>query len=97
MWNPFWRDRRDVFGAGVVVAAARMAAFVMTVSVDVDIADASTEGKGTTARFPSDASITNLFIGGWKSNGRSAVRFLAVVVIAAVMSVLSVAELVTGG
>jgi hypothetical protein len=97
VWNPFRRDRRDAFGAGVVVTTTRMAALVMTVSVDVDIADAGTEGKGTTARFPSDASITNLFIGGWKSNGRSVVGFLAVVLVAAVMSVLSVAELVTGG
>ncbi len=70
-----------------------MAALVMTVSVDVDIADAGTEGKGTTARFPSDASITSLFTGGWESDGRSTVVSLA----AAVVLVLSVMELVTGG
>jgi hypothetical protein len=70
---------------------------VMTVSVDVDIADAGTEGKGTTARFPSDASITSLFTGGWESDGRSTVVSLAVEVTAAAVLVLSVMELVTGG
>jgi len=74
-----------------------MAALVMTVSVDVDIADAGTEGKGTTARFPSDAPITNLFTGGWESDGRSTVVSLAVEVTVAVVLVLSVMELVTGG
>ena len=87
MWNPFRRDRRNVFGAGVVVAASRMAALVMTVSVNVDIADADTEG----------ASITNLFTGGWESDGRSTVVSLAVEITAAVVLVLSVMELVTGG
>ncbi len=98
VWNPFRRDRRDVFGVGVIVADTRMAALVMTVSVDVDIADAGTEGKGTTARFPSNASITNLFTGGWESDGRSTVVSLAVEVTGlAVVLVLSVMELVTGG
>ncbi len=81
----------------MVVAAATTAALVMTVLVDADISDAGTEDNGTTARFPSNASTTNIFTGGWESDGRSTVVSLAVEVIAAVMLVLSVMELGTGG
>ena len=90
-------DRRDVFGAGVVVAAATMEALVTTVLVDASISDAGTEDNGTTARFPSDASITNLFTGGWESDGRSTVVSLTVDVTSAVVLVLSMMELVRGG
>jgi hypothetical protein len=69
----------------------------MTVLVDAGIGDAGTEDNGTTARFPFDASITNLFTGGWESDGRSTVVSLAVEVTAVVVLVLSVMELVTGG
>ena len=82
----------------MVVAAATVAALViMTVLVDAGIGDAGTEDNGTTARFPFDASITNLFTGGWESDGRSTVVSLAVEVTAVVVLVLSVMELVTGG
>ena len=75
-----------------------MAALVMTVLVDAKLPDAgSTEDNGTTARFPSDASTANIFTGGWESDGRSTLVSLAVEVTAAVMLVLSVMELGTGG
>ena len=90
-------DRRDVFGAGVVVAAATMAALVTTVLVDASISDAGTEDNDTTARFPSDASITNIFTGGWESDGCSTVVSLTVDVTSAVVLVLSMMELVRGG
>ena len=96
-WNFRESDRRDVFGAGVVVAAATMEALVTTVLVDASISDAGTEDNGTTARFPSDASITNIFTGGWESDGRSTVVSLAVNVTSAVVLVLSMMELVRGG
>ena len=62
----------------------------MTVLVDASISDTGTEDNDTTAHFSSDASITNIFTGGWESDGRSTVVSLAVDVPSAVVLVLSI-------